>query len=64
MDAATWADNAWCAGLRPEPALTVSEWADRYRQLASRDSAEPGPWRTERTPYLRLRFGNQQRMSD
>jgi phage terminase large subunit GpA-like protein len=53
MDAATWADNAWCAGLRPEPALTVSEWADRYRQLASRDSAEPGPWRTERTPYLR-----------
>jgi phage terminase large subunit GpA-like protein len=31
----------------------VSEWADRYRKLSSKASAEPGPWRTNRTPYLR-----------
>jgi phage terminase large subunit GpA-like protein len=41
------------AGARPDPLLTVSEWADRYRMLAQRSSAEPGPWRTTRTPYLR-----------
>jgi phage terminase large subunit GpA-like protein len=49
----TWIDAIWQRGIRPEPALTVSEWADTYRVLASRDSAEPGPWRTDRTPYLR-----------
>jgi phage terminase large subunit GpA-like protein len=41
------------AGARPDPLLTVSEWADRYRVLSQRASAEPGPWRTDRTPYLR-----------
>ena len=40
-------------GLRPEKPLTVSEWADKYRRLGSKASAEPGPWRTSRTPYLR-----------
>ena len=49
--------NAWrdgfLEGLRPETPLTVSEWADRYRKLSSKASAEPGPWRTDRTPYLR-----------
>lgn len=40
-------------GLRPEPALTVSEWADMYRRLDSTAAAEPGPYRTSRTPYLR-----------
>ena len=40
------------AGLRPDPLLTVSEWADQYRVLSTRASAEPGPWRTSRTPYL------------
>lgn len=40
-------------GLRPDPALSVSEWADRYRVLPRKSSAEPGPWRTSRTPYLR-----------
>nr|WP_245584055.1 phage terminase large subunit family protein [Rubritepida flocculans] len=39
--------------MAPEPALLVSEWADRHRLLGSRGSAEPGPWRTARTPYLR-----------
>lgn len=40
-------------GLRPEPLLTVSEWSDQYRQLSAKASAEPGRWRTDRTPYLR-----------
>jgi phage terminase large subunit GpA-like protein len=45
--------TAFMDGLRPEPALTVSEWADKHRRLGSKASAEPGPWRTNRTPYLR-----------
>jgi len=44
---------AAAAGSRPDPLLTISAWADRYRTLSQRASAEPGPWRTERTPYLR-----------
>lgn len=45
--------QARAAGLRPDAQLLVSEWADRYRQLPKKSSAEPGPWRTSRTPYLR-----------
>ena len=45
--------TAFIDGLRPEQALTVSEWADKHRRLSSKASAEPGPWRTGRTPYLR-----------
>ena len=40
-------------GLRPDPVLTVSEWADQHRFLSQRASAEPGKWMTSRTPYLR-----------
>ncbi len=40
-------------GLKPDPILTVSEWAEQNRYLSSRASAEPGKWRNERTPYLR-----------
>jgi phage terminase large subunit GpA-like protein len=39
--------------LTPDPLLTVSEWADRYRVLSQRASSEPGRWRTARTPYLK-----------
>jgi phage terminase large subunit GpA-like protein len=45
--------QAWRDGLRPDPALTVSEWADRHRLLSPRASAEPGRYRTDRTPYIR-----------
>jgi phage terminase large subunit GpA-like protein len=38
---------------RPDPPYTVSEWADKNRYLSSVSSAEPGRWRTSRTPYLR-----------
>ena len=34
--------RAWSRGIRPDPDLTVSEWADRHRWLSSRASAEPG----------------------
>lgn len=40
-------------GLRPEPRMTVSQWADSFRYLSSTSSAEPGLYRTERTPYMR-----------
>ena len=45
--------RAWGNGLRPDPDLTVSEWADRHRMLSGRASAEPGRYRTIRTPYMR-----------
>lgn len=33
--------------------MTVSIWADTFRRLSQSASAEPGPWRTSRAPYLR-----------
>lgn len=39
--------------VRPDPRMNVSEWADTHRHLSQNASGEPGPWRTERTPYLR-----------
>ncbi len=39
--------------MLPPEDLSVSEWAEGYRRLSSESSAEPGPWRTSRTPYLR-----------
>jgi phage terminase large subunit GpA-like protein len=45
--------QAFIAGLTPDPDYTVSEWADNYRMLSQKASAEPGHWRTERTPYLK-----------
>jgi phage terminase large subunit GpA-like protein len=38
--------------LRPRQPLMVSEWAAAHRQLTGSGSAEPGPWRNARTPYL------------
>ena len=45
--------RSWRDGLTPDPLLTVSEWADRHRFLSPRASAEPGRYRTDRTPYMR-----------
>lgn len=39
--------------FKPPEDLTVAEWADRHRRLSPENSAEAGPWRTSRTPYLR-----------
>lgn len=43
----------FAAGLKPDPLLSVSEWADQSRILSQTASSEPGRWRTDRTPYLR-----------
>ena len=40
-------------GMLPPDDLTVTEWAENNRRLSAESAAEPGPWRTERTPYLR-----------
>jgi phage terminase large subunit GpA-like protein len=37
--------------MRPPPPRTADEWADDNRILPA-GSAEPGPWRSSRTPYL------------
>lgn len=39
--------------FKPPETLTVSEWADKYRRLSPENSAEPGKWKTSRTPYLK-----------
>jgi phage terminase large subunit GpA-like protein len=46
-------DIGFFEGLRPDPILSVSEWADEHRILSSVGSSEPGKWRTSRTPFLR-----------
>jgi hypothetical protein len=51
-DVVLWIDDIWREGAAPEPPLTVSQWADEHRMLPDL-SAEPGRWRTSRTPYLR-----------
>jgi phage terminase large subunit GpA-like protein len=45
--------NSFKQGLKPDPNFNVSEWADNHRILTSVSSSEPGPWRTDRTPYLK-----------
>ena len=52
-DGAAAIATAWADGLRPDPSLTVSAWADRHRVLSPRGANEAGPWRTARTPYLK-----------
>ncbi|MGB9088900.1 MAG: phage terminase large subunit family protein [Pseudomonas farsensis] len=45
---------AYTRGLKPDPELWVDEWADGYMRIP-RDTgaAEPGKYRTARTPYAR-----------
>ena len=43
---------AYARAIAPERDMTVSQWADAHRKLTTTSSAEPGPWRTSRTPYL------------
>ena len=51
-ETAALVDAAWRAGLALDRQMTVSQWADTYRLLPN-SAAEPGQWRTARTPYLR-----------
>lgn len=43
---------AFAAGFEPPPRLTVTEWSDRHRRLPTKGASEPGPWRTDRVPFL------------
>ena len=45
--------NKFAEGMTPPPDWSVAEWSDRRRFLAAESSAEPGRWKTDRTPYLR-----------
>jgi len=45
--------SAFNDGLRPDPILTLSNWADEHRILPKESSKESGRYRTDRTPYLR-----------
>lgn len=38
--------------LQPPEDISISEWAEKYRVLDSKGSANPGPWRNDKTPYL------------
>ena len=40
------------ANFRPPESLTVSQWAEKYRVLSRESSAEAGPWRNDRTPFM------------
>ena len=41
------------SALIPPENITVSEWAEKYRQLDAKTTARPGPWRNSSTPYLK-----------
>jgi phage terminase large subunit GpA-like protein len=46
-----WFDEELMA-WKPPPDLSITEWAEKYRHLSGR-SAESGPFRIIRTPYLK-----------
>jgi phage terminase large subunit GpA-like protein len=43
----------WSDGFRTDPIVSISDWADKNIVISSVDSAEPGAFRTARTPYVR-----------
>lgn len=45
--------EAFSLGIRPDPNLTISEWADKYRVLPRESSNEYGKYRVSRTPYIK-----------
>lgn len=45
--------RSFASGLACDPDFAVDEWADRYMKIPPGPAAEPGPYRTERTPYAR-----------
>lgn len=46
-------NRGWGNGWRIPESQWLSEWSDEHRILPRKASAEPGKWRTDRTPYLR-----------
>jgi phage terminase large subunit GpA-like protein len=39
-------------GIKPDPNITITEWADRYRYLPQESTKEYGLYHSSRTPYL------------
>lgn len=52
-DASAAVARAFAAGIAAPPARSVAEWADAERMLGPEEGPFPGPWRTDRAPYLR-----------
>lgn len=52
-DQTAFLERTWSSAWSLPERITVSQWAERYRVLDERLSPEPGPWRTDRTPYTR-----------
>jgi phage terminase large subunit GpA-like protein len=52
-----WLEFTWWVpafrSLNPPPILSVSEWADMYRRIASEFSSESGDWRTDKMPCMK-----------
>lgn len=44
--------RALARGLRPDPRVRVSEWAERHRRVPIETSQFPGRWSNETAPYL------------
>lgn len=44
--------RAWANGLRPDPDLKPSQWAQEHRIVAEGTSNKPGKWLNRRAPYL------------
>lgn len=45
--------NSLSAGIRPDPVMSYTEWADTYFHLPRESSAEYGRYRSSRTPFVR-----------
>jgi len=45
--------KGFCSGLMPDPAMWVDQWSDEYMRIPRGNGAEPGKYRTDRTPYAR-----------
>ncbi|RYD28853.1 MAG: phage terminase large subunit family protein, partial [Lysobacteraceae bacterium] len=53
MNAAELYAEALFKGLEPDSDLSLAEWSNKYRVLSQKGAAEAGPYRIERTPFLR-----------
>lgn len=40
-------------GIEPDPDLWIDEWSDEYMRIPRGNGAEPGKYRTDRTPFAR-----------
>ena len=50
---ASFVQRIFLRGFIPELHYLVSDWSDKHRLLSGKSSAEPGEWKTARTPYLK-----------